>query len=114
MRRKLLEESIRKGVASKNGLGSLYFGYGDSVPEPVRVGVIGTGDEGSVLIGALNPEYIAVRAIADIRPYSVYRAFHGDYFTERQDPPRTAESLRAGRPKTPPARRSRSTAITRS
>ncbi len=87
VRRTLLEESIRKGVASKNGLGPLYFGYGASVPEPVRVGVIGTGDEGSVLIGALNPNYIAVKAIADIRPYNVHRAFHGDYFTEAKTRP---------------------------
>ena len=43
-----------------------------------RIGVIGTGDEGSVLIGALNPKYAQVVAIADIRPYNVYRAFHGD------------------------------------
>ena len=89
VRRKLLEESIRKdgkGVASKDGLGALYFGY-QSVAEPVRVGVIGTGDEGSVLIGAINPKYIAVRAIADIRPYNVHRAFHGDYFTEAKTRP---------------------------
>jgi predicted dehydrogenase len=80
--RNRLQEAIRKGVASKKGLGSFYFGYGGSVPEPVRVGVIGTGDEGSVLIGALNPQYIAVRAIADIRPYNVWRAFHGDCSSE--------------------------------
>ena len=42
------------------------------------MGVIGTGDEGSVLLGAINPKYIAVKAIADIRPYNVWRAFHGD------------------------------------
>ncbi|MBT4694267.1 MAG: Gfo/Idh/MocA family oxidoreductase, partial [Planctomycetaceae bacterium] len=50
-----------------------------SVAEPIRVGVIGTGDEGSVLIGALNPEYVQVVAIADLREYNVHRAFHGDY-----------------------------------
>ena len=32
-----------------------------------------------MLIGALNPDYIDVRAIADIRPYSIHRAFHGDW-----------------------------------
>ena len=64
----------------------MFFGY-QSVAEPVRVGVIGTGDEGGVLIGAMNPKYIAVKAIADIRPYSVYRAFHGDHFTEANTRP---------------------------
>ena len=69
---------VTAGVAAGAGLGSLYFGYGKSVGDPLRVGVIGTGDEGSVLIGALNPDYLNVVAIADIRPYNRFRAFHGD------------------------------------
>jgi predicted dehydrogenase len=79
VRRDLLKKSIKEDIASGNGLGSLYYGYGNSVPEPVRVGVLGTGDEGSVLLGAINPKYIQVKAIADIRPYNVWRAFNGDY-----------------------------------
>jgi predicted dehydrogenase len=75
--RDFLLKQIRQGLASGKGLGAYYFGY-DKVKEPVRVGVIGTGDEGSVLIGAINPEYLQVKAIADIRPYNVYRAFHGE------------------------------------
>jgi predicted dehydrogenase len=66
------------GLASGAGLGALYFGYGKSVGDPLRVGVLGTGDEGSVLLGAHNPNYLNVVAIADIRPYNVFRAFHGD------------------------------------
>jgi len=81
IRRELLRKSLKAEAASGKGLGTLYFGYGD-VPEPVRVGVIGTGDEGCVLIGALNPKYIQVKAIADIRPYNVWRAFHGDYYSD--------------------------------
>ena len=57
----------------------MYFGYGKSIGDPLRVGVIGTGDEGSVLLGAVTPSYIQVMAIADIRPYNVWRAFHGDH-----------------------------------
>ncbi len=60
------------------GLGGFYFGYGKALGSPVRVGVIGTGDEGSVLIGAINPDFIEVRSICDIRPYNRYRAFHGE------------------------------------
>jgi predicted dehydrogenase len=78
IRRDLLLKSIKSEVKSGQGLGSLYFKYGDSVPEPVRIGVLGTGDEGSVLIGAINPKYMQVTCIADIRPYNKYRAFHGD------------------------------------
>ena len=64
------------------GLGAFYFGYDKAVGSPLRVGVIGTGDEGSVLIGAINPEFIEVKAIADIRPYNIWRAFHGDHSSE--------------------------------
>jgi predicted dehydrogenase len=77
-RRDFLTGTVAAGVASGVGLGSLYFGYGRSVGSPLRVGVLGTGDEGSVLLGAHNPEYLNVVAIADIRPYNVFRAFHGD------------------------------------
>src|SRR5689334_8399684 len=45
------------------------------------IGVIGTGDEGSVLLGALTPSFIQVKGICDIRPYNVWRAFHGDTST---------------------------------
>ena len=69
---------VTAGVAAGAGLGSLYFGYGKSVGDPLRVGVLGTGDQGSVLIGAINPDYINVVAVADIRPYNRFRAFHGD------------------------------------
>ena len=58
------------GTAAAAGLGAKYFGYGPKLDDRLRVGIIGTGDEGSVLIGALNPDYIDVVAIADIRPYS--------------------------------------------
>jgi len=76
--RDFLLKQIRQGLASKKGLGAYYFGYENKVKEPVRVGVIGTGDEGSVLIGALNPAFLQVRSIADVRPYSLFRAFSGE------------------------------------
>jgi predicted dehydrogenase len=77
-RRDFLTGTLAAGLAGGAGLGSIYFGYGKSVGNPLRVGVLGTGDEGSVLLGAHNPEYMNVVAIADIRPYNVFRAFHGD------------------------------------
>ena len=78
IRHDFLKRQVTKSLASKQGLGAYYFAY-ESVEKPVRVGVIGTGDEGSVLIGALNPKYMEVGAIADVRPYNVWRAFNGDY-----------------------------------
>merc|ERR1712050_23059 len=77
-RRELLRGGVAAGVVGGLGLGSVYFGYGSSLRDPVRVGVIGTGDEGGVLMGAINPDYVQVTAIADIRPYNIHRAFHGD------------------------------------
>jgi len=77
-RRDFLTGTVAAGIATGAGLGSIYFGYGKSVGDPLRVGVLGTGDEGSVLLGAHNPDYLNVVAIADIRPYNIFRAFHGD------------------------------------
>jgi len=81
-RRDFLKQGIAAGLVSGGGLGAFYFGYGASVENPVRVGVLGTGDEGSVLMGAINPDYISVEAIADIRPYNIHRAFHGDHYSD--------------------------------
>ncbi|MBB3206612.1 putative dehydrogenase [Rhodopirellula rubra] len=77
-RRDFLRGVVAAGAAGGAGVGAAYFGYG-KVNDPVRVAVIGTGDEGNVLIGGCNPEYVDVKAICDIRPYSQHRAFHGDW-----------------------------------
>lgn len=77
-RRDFLKGTVLGGAAGGATLGALYFNYGAIKNDRLRVGIIGTGDEGGVLIGALNPDYIDVVAIADIRPYSFHRAFHGD------------------------------------
>jgi predicted dehydrogenase len=81
-RRDFILGGMAAGVVVGGGLGAFYFGYEKSLGKPLRVGVIGTGDEGSVLIGAINPEFIEVKAIADIRPYNIWRAFNGDYTNE--------------------------------
>ena len=78
--------TVAAGAVVGGGLGAFYFGYEKSLGSPLRVGVIGTGDEGSVLIGAINPDFIEVRSIADIRPYNVWRAFHGDHIATRHWP----------------------------
>jgi len=81
-RRDFIKGGVAAGVVVGGGLGAFYFGYEKSLGKPLRVGVIGTGDEGSVLLGAINPEFIEVKAIADIRPYNIWRAFHGDHYSE--------------------------------
>lgn len=81
-RREFLMGTVAAGVMSGAGLGAMYFKYGTSVPNPVRVAFIGTGDEGSVLIGAHTPSYLQCVAIADIRSFNIHRAFHGDYSSD--------------------------------
>ena len=61
-RRDFLTGAIAAGAVSGAGLGAMYFGY-DKIPDPVRVAVIGTGDDGQVLIVAHNPEYVQIVAI---------------------------------------------------
>ena len=77
-RRDFLRGIVAAGAVSGAGLGAAYFGYG-KVNDPVRIAVIGTGDEGNVLIGGCNPDYVDVKAICDIRPFGQHRAFHGDW-----------------------------------
>ncbi|HOM17475.1 MAG TPA: Gfo/Idh/MocA family oxidoreductase, partial [Thermoguttaceae bacterium] len=80
-RRDFLKQAALAGVVSGGSLGAFYFGYQATLSRPVRVGVLGTGDEGSVLIGAINPDFLQVRAIADLRPYNIHRAFEGDWYS---------------------------------
>ena len=77
-RREFLQGTLAAGAIGAGSLGAMYFGYGAKMDDPLRIGIIGTGDEGSVLIGALNPAYVQVVAIADIRPFNRHRALHGD------------------------------------
>ncbi len=77
-RRDFIKGGVVGGAVAAGSMGAFYFGYGAAEGNPVRVGVLGTGDEGNILLGAINPEYVEVRAIADIRPYNVWRAFNGD------------------------------------
>lgn len=80
-RRDFLKDSVLAGGAvAAASMGAVYFGYQGKIDERLRVGIIGTGDEGNVLIGAINPDFIDVVALADIRPYSLHRAFYGDWY----------------------------------
>lgn len=67
-----------KSAATVPALGAFYFGYSALKGNPLRVGFIGTGDEGSVLLTQHPPDYMNIVAIADIRPSNAKRAFTGD------------------------------------
>ena len=80
-RRDFLKGVIGVGAAAGLTTGCKYFGY-SPIGDPLRVALIGAGDEGGVLIGAINPDYVKVVSICDIRPFNVHRAFHGDWASE--------------------------------
>lgn len=67
-----------QAAAVAPALGAFYFGYEKLKGDPVRVGVIGTGDEGCVLLTQHPPEYMDIVAVADLRPSNLKRALNGD------------------------------------
>ena len=86
-RRRFMVDIPAAVAAGAVGLGGAYFQY-KKIDDPLRVAIIGTGDEGNVLIGAINPDFIDVVALADIRPSSIHRAIHGDWPSEKMQPAR--------------------------
>jgi len=69
---------IKSAAAGAAGLGAAYFGYKKLTGDPVRVGFIGTGDEGNILITQHPRDYMDIVAIADLRPTNRDRAMLGD------------------------------------
>ncbi|MGL4594163.1 MAG: Gfo/Idh/MocA family oxidoreductase [Thermoguttaceae bacterium] len=81
-RRDLLKGGIVAAAVPAMGIAAFYATYTGTKMNPLRVGVVGTGDEGQVLIGAINPEYLEIKSIADVRPYNLHRAFYGDVYSD--------------------------------
>lgn len=58
---------------------AVYYGYQSwKGNKAVKTALIGTGDEGGVLMGDHNPEFNEIVAVCDIRPSNVKRIFAGD------------------------------------
>src|ERR1700736_1653318 len=55
-----------------------YYGYSKLHGKPVKVGLIGAGDEGGVLVGEHNPDFLEFIAYSDIRPSNQDRIFRGE------------------------------------
>ena len=76
-RREFLQTSVLVGgAAAAASLGSIYFGYGPKLDDRLRVGIIGTGDEGGVLGAQLHgqpggPLGEACRQPQEVRRHSV-------------------------------------------
>ncbi len=69
---------LKGALAGTATAAGTYFGYQKLQGNRVKVGFIGTGDEGSVLLNEHPPEYMDIVAIADLRPSNRRRAFTGD------------------------------------
>lgn len=50
---------------------AVYFGYQTVKGKPVKAALIGGGDEGGVLVGEHNPDFVEFIAVADVRPYNL-------------------------------------------
>src|SRR5262245_24736472 len=67
-----------------------YFGYQSAkgFEKPVKAALIGSGDEGGVLIGEHNPHYLEIVAICVIRPSNQKRIFEDEKLKNPNSPRR--------------------------
>src|SRR5687768_5756760 len=77
-RRGFLKAGILGAGAVGGSAAAVYFGYQSVQGNPVRTALIGAGDEGGVLIGEHNPEFLKFVAVCDIRPTNLKRAYAGE------------------------------------
>ena len=57
---------------------AVYYGYTSVGGKPLKAAMIGCGDEGGVLMGEHNPQYLQFVAASDIRPFNRNRILNGD------------------------------------
>jgi predicted dehydrogenase len=73
---------IRAAAAAGGALpitAAAYFGYESARNfRPVKAALIGSGDEGGVLVGEHNPDYLRFIAVCDVRPSNQRRIFDGE------------------------------------
>jgi len=82
LERNVTRRDFMKGLLATGAVVPLsaaaYFGYQLLKGNPIKVGLIGAGDEGGVLVGAHNPDCLQFVAVADIRPSNMDRIFKGE------------------------------------
>ena len=73
---KISRRQMLAGTLAVPAAAGMYLGYDKIQGEPVRVGVIGTGDQGNNgHILPMNPDYCRLVAFCDIRPSNVKRTW---------------------------------------
>src|SRR3984957_11131369 len=78
-RRGFMKSLVAAGAAVVPVTTAAYFGYEKwKDGNPVRAALIGGGDEGGVLVGEHNKDFLKFVAVCDIRPSNMKRIFDGD------------------------------------
>ena len=77
-RRGFMKSLVVAGGAVAVAAPATYFGYQSIKGNPVKAVLVGGGDEGGVLVGEHNPEYLEFVAVCDIRPSNMKRIFDGE------------------------------------
>ncbi len=77
-RRNFLKAGVLGAGAMAGSAAAVYFGYQSVQGNPVKAALIGGGDEGGVLVGEHNPDFLQFVAVCDIRPSNMERIFKGD------------------------------------
>ncbi|MBN1490868.1 MAG: Gfo/Idh/MocA family oxidoreductase [Phycisphaerae bacterium] len=65
---KVTRRQFLAGAAAVPSAAAMYWGYDKLKGDPVKVAVIGTGDQGKAHIRSMNPDYLDMVAFSDIRP----------------------------------------------
>src|SRR6266446_506853 len=89
-RRRFMKGLVAAGAVAPVGAAA-YFGYarerfGEGGHRPVRAGLIGAGDEGGVLIGEHNPQFLQFIAYSDIRKSNQRRIFEDERVSKPASP----------------------------
>jgi predicted dehydrogenase len=90
-RRRFMQGMIAAG-ATVPVSAAAYFGYRyhgfPTTMRPVKAALIGAGDEGGVLVGYHNPNFVKFVAVCDIRPSNLRRIFIDEQLTRPASPRR--------------------------
>jgi len=71
---RISRRALLPGLVAAPSAAAFYFGYDRMKGDPVRAALIGTGGQGRSHIDSLNPDYIRLVAISDIRPSNQKKA----------------------------------------
>jgi predicted dehydrogenase len=77
-RRGFLKAGILGAGAIAGSSAAVWYGYQSVQGNPVKAALIGAGDEGGVLVGEHNPDFLRFVAVCDIRPSNMVRIMEGD------------------------------------